>query len=299
MNLLPVLPAVIVNGLVWGGVYATIALGLNLIYGVMNILNIAHGELVMVGAFFAFWLFTLWGVNPFLSAVLILPLMFGFGVVLQSAVVDPISRVSRSVETLESGSLVAFFGVLLILQNGALSLWATDYRTVPYLAQPVQIGGATVTVSRLLILGIAVIVPFLVHFFLSRTLLGKAIRAVSQDREVGLLLGVNARAIGLLTFGIGAALAGMAGALVSMIYLFTPVVGLIFTVKGFTVMVLGGLGKPLGALGAGLSIGVAEAVISFFVGEGYRDVIGYVLLVAFVLFVYFVPGVRWRREIAA
>jgi len=179
--------------------------------------------------------------------------------------VDPISRVSRSVETLESGSLVAFFGVLLILQNGALSLWATDYRTVPYLAQPVQIGGATVTVSRLLILGIAVIVPFLVHFFLSRTLLGKAIRAVSQDREVGLLLGVNARAIGLLTFGIGAALAGMAGALVSMIYLFTPVVGLIFTVKGFTVMVLGGLGKPLGALGAGLSIGVAEAVISFFV----------------------------------
>ncbi len=291
--------ALLINGAVWGGVYALVAMGLNLIYGVMKILNIAHGEMVMLGAYFAFWLFTLWKLSPLVSAVLILPLMFVLGVLLQRLVVDPLARGNASVEAVERASLVAFFGVLLILQNMALSLWGTDYRIVSYLSTPIRFLDLAISANRLVILAISLAVPFALHVFLRRSLTGKAIRAVSQDREVALFMGIDARRMGLVAFGIGSALAGMGGVLVSMMYLFTPVVGLAFTLKAFTVMVLGGLGSPLGALAAGLAIGVAESLVGFLFGEGYRDVIGYLLLVLFVLFLYFMPGVRWRREITA
>ena len=291
--------ALLINGAVWGGVYALVAMGLNLIYGVMKILNIAHGEMVMLGAYFAFWLFTLWKLSPLVSAVLILPVMFLLGVLLQRLVVDPLARGNASVEAVERASLVAFFGVLLILQNMALSLWGTDYRIVSYLSTPIRFLDLAISANRLVILAISLAVPFALHVFLRRSLTGKAIRAVSQDREVALFMGIDARRMGLVAFGIGSALAGMGGVLVSMMYLFTPVVGLAFTLKAFTVMVLGGLGSPLGALVAGLAIGVAESLVGFLFGEGYRDVIGYLLLVLFVLFLYFMPGVRWRREITA
>lgn len=291
--------ALFINGAVWGGVYALVAMGLNLVYGVMKILNIAHGEMVMLGAYFAFWLFTLWKLSPLVSAVLILPLMFVLGVLLQRLVVDPLARGNASVEAVERASLVAFFGVLLILQNMALSLWGTDYRIVSYLSTPIRFLDLAISANRLVILAISLAVPFALHVFLRRSLTGKAIRAVSQDREVALFMGIDARRMGLVAFGIGSALAGMGGVLVSMMYLFTPVVGLAFTLKAFTVMVLGGLGSPLGALAAGLAIGVAESLVGFLFGEGYRDVIGYLLLVLFVLFLYFMPGVRWRREITA
>jgi branched-chain amino acid transport system permease protein len=292
-----VLLALVLNGAAWGVVYALVAMGLNLIYGVMRILNIAHGELVMLGAFFAFWLFTLWGVPPFLAAVLVIPLMFALGALLQWLVVDPILR-APSIRV-ESATLVAFFGVLLVLQNAALSVWGTEYRIVPYLNQPVQVFGVMISASRLVILGVGLMLPVLMFLFLTRSLTGKAIRAVSQDREVALYMGIDAHRMCLLSFGIGSALAGIAGAMASMLYLFTPVVGIIFTIKAFTVMVLGGLGNPLGGLAAGLAIGLAESLVSFTVGEGYRDVIGYLALVLFVLFLYFMPGVRWRRDIAA
>jgi branched-chain amino acid transport system permease protein len=295
----PVFLALFINGAVWGGVYALVAMGLNLIYGVMKILNIAHGELVMLGAFFAFWMFTLGGMSPLISVVLVVPAMFVLGVLLQRLVVDPIARDHASIEAVERASLVAFFGVLLILQNLALSLWGADYRTVPYLTTPVHVSQIAISANRFVILAVGVVVSVFMHLFLHKSLTGKAIRAVSQDREVALFMGIDARRMGLVCFGIGSALAGVGGVLVSTMYLFTPIVGLPFTLKAFTVMVLGGLGSPLGALVAGLAIGVAESLVSFTLGEGYRDVIGYLLLVLFVLFIYFMPGVRWRREITA
>ena len=295
---LSVVLALTLNGAVWGGVYALVALGINLIFGVMKILNIAHGEMVMLGAYFAFWLFTLWGISPLLSALLVVPPMFLLGALLQRAVVDPLARGGASVEAIERASLVAFFGVLLILQNIALALWGTDYRIVSYLSEPVHLGRVAISRSRLVILAIGLAVPGLLHLFLRRSVTGKAIRAVSQDREVALFMGIDARRMGLLSFGIGSALAGVGGVLASMMYLFTPVVGLAFTIKAFTVMVLGGLGRPLGALAAGLAIGIAEALVSFSLGEGYRDVIGYFLLVLFVLGSAFLPGIRWRQAIA-
>ena len=291
--------ALFINGAVWGSVYSLVAMGLNLIYGVMKILNIAHGELVMIGAYFAFWLFTLWGINPLISAVLVVPLMFAMGVLIQWLVVNPIGRENSSTESIERASLVAFFGVLLIFQNIALSLWGTEYRTVPYLTKPVQFSHFVISAARLVILGIGLVLPLLMNAFLRKSLTGKAIRAVSQDREVALFMGIDARRMGLLSFGIGSVFAGVGGVLASMMYLFTPVVGLSFTLKAFTVMVLGGLGNPLGALAGGVAIGVAESLVSFYFGEGYRDVIGYLLLVLFVLVLYFMPGLKLRQEIKA
>ncbi|HLC21119.1 MAG TPA: branched-chain amino acid ABC transporter permease [Candidatus Methylomirabilis sp.] len=290
--------ALFINGAVWGSVYSLVAMGLNLIYGVMKILNIAHGELVMIGAYFAFWLFTLWGINPLISAVLVVPLMFAMGVLIQWLVVNPIGRENSSTESIERASLVAFFGALLIFQNIALSLWGTEYRTVPYLTKPVQFSHFVISAARLVILGIGLVLPFLMSAFLHKSLTGKAIRAVSQDREVALFMGIDARRMGLLSFGIGSVFAGVGGVLASMMYLFTPVVGLSFTLKAFTVMVLGGPGNPLGALASGLAIGVAESLVSFHFGEGYRDVIGYLLLVLFVLVLYFMPRLKLRQEIS-
>ena len=296
---LPIVLQLTLFGLVWGGLYALTAHGLNLIYGVMKILNIAHGEFVMLGAYTTFWLLTLAGVSPLLSVLLAAPAAFLLGLVVHAVVVAPLVRASRgSVVALEQSTLIAFFGVLMIIQNGALFLWTADYRVVEYLGAPVGWGDVRIAANRLVVLAASVIVTALLHLFLARTYMGKAIRAVSQDREVAMLLAIDARAVALVAFGLGAALAGAAGALVAMIYVFTPTMGILFTVKAFTVMVVGGFGRVTGTLVAGLLLGVTESWGAFALGEGYREAISYVVLVLLILLSSYgwVPG---RERLAA
>lgn len=273
-------------GLVWGGLYALTAHGLNLIYGVMKVLNIAHGEFLMLGAYLTFWLLTLWGIDPLLSLLVVLPVLFLFGAVVHRAVVHPLLGASRgSTLMLEKSTLIAFFGVLMVVQNGALLLWTGDYRVVEYLGQSIHLGPVALAANRLVVLAAAIVVSVLLHLFLHHTFTGKAIRAVSQDREAGMLMAVDASRIALISFGLGAAIGGLAGGLVALIYVITPTMGILFTVKAFTVMVVGGLGRVMGTLGAGLALGVAEAWGSFLLGEGYREAIDYVLLVGIILLV--------------
>ena len=286
-------------GLVWGGLYALTAHGLNLIYGVMKILNIAHGEFVMLGAYTTFWLLTLAGVSPLLSVLLAAPAAFLLGLLIHAVVVSPLVRASGgSVVALEQSTLIVFFGVLMIIQNSALFFWTADYRVVEYLGATVGWGDVRIAANRLVVLAASVIVTALLHLFLARTYMGKAIRAVSQDREVGMLLAIDARAVALVAFGLGAALAGAAGALVAMIYVFTPTMGILFTVKAFTVMVVGGFGRVTGTLVAGLLLGVTESWGAFVLGEGYREAISYVVLVLLILLSSYgwVPG---RERLAA
>jgi branched-chain amino acid transport system permease protein len=285
-------------GLVWGGLYALTAHGLNLIYGVMKILNIAHGEFVMLGAYVTFWLLTLAGVSPLVSVFLAGPAAFVLGILVHAAVVQPLMRASTSVVQLEQSTLIVFFGVLMIIQNTALVLWTADYRVVEYLGAPVGWGGVRIAGNRLVVLAASLVVTALLHVFLSRTFTGKAIRAVSQDREAGQLVAIDARAVALVAFGLGAALAGSAGALVAMIYVITPTMGILFTVKAFTVMVIGGFGRVAGTLVAGLCLGVTEAWGAFVLGEGYREAISYVVLVLLILLSSYgwVPG---RERLAA
>jgi branched-chain amino acid transport system permease protein len=237
----------------------------------------------MLGAYLTFWLFTLWDVSPLLSIPLAAVAMFVLGIVLQKLVVNPVFARSPSLEASENAMLIIFFGVLLILQNVALLLWSADYRVVNYLTDPVRIGVVSVAANRLVVVLVALIVTALMYVTLQYTMLGKAIRAVSQDMNTARLMGINVKRIGLIGFGIGSALAGIAGSLASTIYVVTPTVGLLFTIKAFTVMVVGGLGSQVGTLLAGLSLGILESFVGFVIGPEFKDVTGYVLLIGFIL----------------
>jgi branched-chain amino acid transport system permease protein len=284
----------VIFGLVWGGLYALAASGLNLIVGVMKILNIAHGELLMVGAYAAFWAFTLWGVHPMVSLVFTGPLLFLFGVVIHQLVVRPILDASPTVERLERGTLIGFFGVLIVLQDSALLLFTGDYRVITTLSTPVS--GLNISVGRLVVFVVSVVLVLLFWLLLMRTRFGQALRAVSQDADMAALLTIDVRKVGLLAFGLGAALEGFAGSLASMIYITTPTMGLLFTLKAFTVMIVGGLGSVLGNLVAALALGVAEEVGAYWIGDAYKDVIDYVVLVVVILLIS--SGWLRRRELA-
>jgi len=270
-------------GVVWGGMYALIATGLNVIYGVMKILNIAHGELLMLSAYMTFWMFTLWNVSPLVSLPLVAVAMFVFGIVIHKTLITPLVAHSASMEAFEYATLIVFFGVLLILQNVALLLWSGDYRVISYATEPVSLGPVSVASNRLIVLLVALAVSALMYLGLHHTMLGKAIRAVSQDMTTARLMGVNVKRVGLIGFGIGSALAGIAGSLASTIYVITPTVGLLFTIKAFTVMVVGGLGSQVGIMLAGLSLGILESFASFLIGAEYKDLSGYVLLIGFIV----------------
>lgn len=273
----------LVFGIVWGGLYALIAMGLNLIFGVMRILNIAHGELLMLGAYLTFWLFTLWDISPLLSMPLAAVAMCLLGLVIQKMLIDPIAARSRTPAGFENATLIVFFGVLLILQNVALLLWSGDYRVVSYLTEPMVVGEVSVATNRVVVLVVALVLSGLMYALLQFTLLGKAIRAVSQDRSTAQLMGINVKRIGLVGFGLGSAIAGVAGSLASTIYVITPTIGLLFTIKAFTIMVVGGLGNQIGIFAAGLALGIMESFASYVFGAEFKDATSYVLLIGFIL----------------
>lgn len=281
----------LIFGLVWGGLYALIASGLNIVFGVMKILNIAHGEMLMLGAYTSFWLFSLWKISPLVSVPVAALAVGLFGMVIQKVLVEPIGARISAAADFENATLIVFFGVLLILQNLATQLWTADYRVTNYMNDPVHIGfGVSVAANRLIVLACALILAALLYLLLHYTLTGKAIRAVSQDRNTALLMGINANTIGLLGFGIAGAVAGAAGALASIIYVITPTIGLLFTIKAFTVMVIGGLGNQVGIFLAGLGLGILESFASYAIGAEFKDATGYVLLIGFIL---------WRSKSSA
>jgi len=274
----------IVFGLVAGGLYALVASGLSLIYGVMKILNIAHGEFLMISAYFMFWLFTLSGVSPLLSIIVTAPLMFGLGVLIFKVAVNPLERVG-SRHLVERSTLIAFFGLLIVFQNTALVLWSADYRVVTYLFNPLRFLFFNISANRIVVLGISIAVIFTLDFFLRHTYSGKAIRAITQDREASMLMAINAERLSLICFGLGTALAGIAGSLGGILNVITPTMGFPFLIKAFVVMIIGGLGNMRGCLYAGFFLGVFEFIGAYFIGEGYRSAIDYIILVVFLLLI--------------
>ena len=274
----------IMFGLVAGGLYALVASGLSLIYGVMKILNIAHGEFLMISAYFMFWLFTLSGVSPLLSIIVTAPLMFGLGVLIFKVAVNPLERVG-SRHLVERSTLIAFFGLLIVFQNTALVLWSADYRVVTYLFNPLRFLFFNISANRIVVLGISIAVIFTLDFFLRHTYSGKAIRAITQDREASMLMAINAERLSLICFGLGTALAGIAGSLGGILNVITPTMGFPFLIKAFVVMIIGGLGNMRGCLYAGFFLGVFEFIGAYFIGEGYRSAIDYIILVIFLLLI--------------
>ncbi len=267
----------IVYGLFVGGIYGIAAVGLALAFGVMNVLNIAHGELLMIGGYISFWLFSLWGIDPFVSLIVCIPVMFVIGLILDRLVYRHVARLTG--ETKIKNSLLISFGMVLILQNLALRFFTADERTiqVSYGGTGLNVFGVALPYTRLLSLLIALVAIVALHFFLQRTDPGKAIRATAEDWEAAELSGISVQRVYMMTFALGAALAGVAGTLVSVTVSVTPSIGLDWTLKALIVVVLAGTGSIIGAFPAGLLLGLVEALSGVFIGASYRELVGLVI----------------------
>jgi branched-chain amino acid transport system permease protein len=274
-------PDIVAQNLVFGAfvgsLYGIAAVGLSLVFGVMRVLNVAHGELLMLGGYLSFWLFSLLGVDPFLSILICAPVLFLLGLALNLGLFSRVADLHE--ETKIKNSLLLSFGLTLVLQNLAIQLWTADERsiTTAYAGAGTLAMGVYFPYTRLANVVVGVLVILALHLFLRRTYPGKAIRATAQDWEAATLAGIDVRRTYLITFALGTALAGIAGSLVSVSYSIAPSIGLAWTLKALVVVVLAGMGSIFGAFGAGLLLGMAESVSVFFTGAAYREVVGLVL----------------------
>ncbi len=265
----------LVTGILMAGIYALVAIGLTLIFGVVRIVNFAQGEFVMLGMYLSFWLWKLWGIDPYVSLLITMPVLFCFGVLVQRFLFQPILRAP------DLAQIFMTVGISVILMNVTLFLFTADYRSVkvPYAEWAWHVGGVTVPMTRLFAFLGALLLAGLLTLFLTKTDMGKALRAVAQDREVSMLLGINPERMYLLAVGLGAALAGAAGSLIVPFFYTFPRVGVVFVLIAFVVVILGTLGSIQGALLAALIVGVAESLGILFAGADLGLVVVFSILV--------------------
>jgi branched-chain amino acid transport system permease protein len=266
----------IANGILLGGLYGLMALGMALVWGVLNIVNLAHGAFIMLGGYAVYYLFTLGGIDPFLALPIAMVAMFIFGYLLQRFVLNLIVR-SALLNT-----LLITFGLDVVLTYLAQLLFSADFRTInpSYAGANVSLAGVTIPLARLAAFAVAVGLAAVVWWLLNRLPLGRAIRATAQNLVAARLYGVDPRNLYAITFGIGTALAGAAGGLYGVIAQITPYIGATLTAKSFVISIIGGLTNPLNVVLAGLVVGLAEAFASLYIGPTYADVISFGLLVA-------------------
>lgn len=283
----------LVFGVFVGGIYGIAAMGLALVFGVLRMLNIAHGELLMLGGYISFLAFSKWGVDPFVSLLLTIPALFLIGLLLDRVVYRHVVRLEG--EEKIKNSLLVSFGLTLVIQNMAQWGFTADERAiqVAYTGTGLNLAGVTLPYTRLGSFGVAIVVTLLLHYFLRHTYLGKAILATSEDWEAAELVGINIHRIYMMTFALGASLAAIAGTFVATTYGISPSIGIIWTLKALVVVVLAGTGSILGAFPAGILLGVVEAVSGAFIGPTYREVIG---LVIFVLVLILRPQGLFARK---
>jgi branched-chain amino acid transport system permease protein len=270
-------------GLFVGSNYGVAAVGLSLVFGVLRVLNVAHGELLMLGGYATYWLFALVGLDPFLSVLVCAPALFLVGLALHRGLFRFVERLDE--ETKIKNSLLISFGLTLVIQNAAQALWSADERSVAsaYAGGGTTLLGIAIPHTRLAALMIGLLAILALRQLLQRTYFGKAVRATAEDWEAAAMVGVDVQRTYLLTFALGAALAGGAGTLVSLQYSIAPAIGLAWTLKALVVVVLAGMGSIFGAFGAGLVLGVAEQLSAFAVGSAYREVVGLVLFLLVLL----------------
>ena len=268
---------VVISGLLAGSLYAMVALGLGLVFGVMRVLNVAHGPLLMLGAYTTFGLFQWLGLNPYLSLLVSMPALFVVGVVLQRLLVR------RVVDAPELSSLLLTFGVSIALVNLAQLAFSSDVRSVEYLTGSFVLGPFAFSKSRVIACAFALVITAGAFWFLRQTRLGKAIRAVSQSREVAQVCGINVQRIHMITFGVASALAAAGGTLIAVMVAIQPEMGQVYTFKSFLVIVLGGAGNYPGALLGGLLLGLIEQLSSLFLTTQVNEAVAYVLLVLVLL----------------
>jgi branched-chain amino acid transport system permease protein len=266
---------VLVSGLLVGGVYGLSALGLTLVFGVLRVINFAHGAFLMIAMFLTYWSWTLFGIDPYVSLVLVVPTMFVLGAIIERLVIEQV------IDAREENQLLATMGLALILVNGAQVLWATDFRilNVSYASAAWLIGGISVSVPRLIAFVGAIALSLLVYTALRTTFVGKQVQAVAEDPQSASLVGINLARVRAATFGLGAACVGVAGTLLTPFATVSPIIGERFTLLSFVVVVLGGLGNAAGALVAGLMVGVAEAVGAIVLPGSMKELLIFVVFI--------------------
>jgi branched-chain amino acid transport system permease protein len=273
----------LVFGLFVGSNYGVAAAGLSLVFGVLRVLNVAHGDLLMLGGYLSFWLFALAGVDPFVSVLLSAPALLIVGFALHRGLFVYVERLEE--ETRIKNSLLVSFGLGLVLQNLVQWAFTADERSVntAYAGGSAIVFGLVFPYTRLASLALGCLAIVVLDQLLRRTFMGKAIRATAEDWRAAALAGIDIRRTYLLTFGIGAALAGVAGSLVSIGSTVAPTLGAAWTLKALVVIVLAGMGSIFGAFVAGLLLGAAEAISTLFIGSTYREVVGLVLFLLVLL----------------
>lgn len=275
-----------INGVLMGSIYGLTAMGLTVIFGVLKVINFAHGSMLMVGMYAAYWAISLTGIHPYLALVLVIPTMFVFGYYLQAIVIKPIFIAEKNVRE-PITVIIVTTGIWYILDNLALLVFGPQYRSLstnPMQGQMLELGGMFISVPKLFGFITAIVTAGAIHWFLQKTLMGRAIRATSMDREAASLMGINQYRIYNVAFGIGAATAGIAAVTLIPFNNVFPTVGVLFDIKGFIIVVLGGLGSISGALIGGIIIGLIESVGPQFMTATWTEAIVYGLFLI-VLFV--------------
>lgn len=265
---------VIISGILLGGVYALFATGLNMIFGVMKIINLGHGELMMLGAYITFFLATSAGVNPLVSIPIAAVAMAALGWVLQFALVE------RVVNQPVINSLLLTFGLSTLMMGVALNLWTSNFRSITYgpLSGSWSLLEISFSKSRLVAFLIAILVTGGMWLFLKMSTFGKSIRATSQHPQVAQLCGIDVRQVRFATFAMGSAMAAISGGLIAMIFTINPEMGRMFIGKGFAIIVLGGLGSFVGAFIGALVLGVSETLTAYFTNTQIAEGVAYLIL---------------------
>lgn len=272
----------VTSGVLLGGLYALIALGMTLIFGVMRIINLAHGEFLMVGMYVCYILFKHWGVDPYLSLVVSVPLLFVIGVAIQRYLLMPLIKAKAPGEN----QILMTAGIGLVMTNAALLIFSPNYFTVltSYSNATASIGKISVSLPLLWDFVISFGITGILYLFIMKTDTGCSIRAVAQNIETARLMGINTDRIMIITFGVGTALVGAAGTLFMPIFYVFPAIGELFTLKAFIVTILGGMGSALGALVGGVALGVVEQIGATYISMGLKDALGFVIFVLVLIF---------------
>ncbi|MFC6281817.1 MULTISPECIES: branched-chain amino acid ABC transporter permease [Polaromonas] len=273
----------IASGLITGGIYAVVALGLNLQYGLMRILNIAHGEFLMVGAYLTWMVQTSFGLSPLLMVPVSFALLMAIGVAVHWLCFRRLTATSPNLDIFEARGLMVAFGLMFLVQNLVSLIWGGDLRGYDYLTEPVKLGDAQFAANKLLVFGLALLFSGALIVLLKMTLLGKGVRALMQSPVGAQLVGIDTKRLHPLMFGIGLGLSGVAGCLLSMAYTISPSMGEPYTVTALIVITLGGFGSMSGALAGGLLLGVIEALGMHFTNPSLKALLSYSVFIVVLL----------------
>jgi len=271
----------IVGGLLMGGIYALAAFGLSIVFGVLNVLNIAHGEFLMLGALGAYLIYIATGLNPFVIILLIIPLFALFSWVFQRLLIRPIK--GKTETEILIASILVTLGASLLIEDVTFFFWPKSFTSIPYSLPTLHLGGVMIPTLRLYGLGIIVVLTVVMGLFLRHSYTGRAIRAVAQNVDAARVVGIPTQRIAAMTFVIGTSLAAVAGVFYVTLYSMTPYMGLPLTVKYMVIVIMGGLGGLTGPLAAGLILGITETFVGYYLGSVWAPSVAYIAFISILL----------------